>query len=154
MKKVLFCFIMLTSVGLCLIGCSNDEAIATVDSGLCHTWQMVGYGSDQDFHVGDGVHDWISTRITFHSNGTYKSLANNNVGSGKYVCKKNQLLISDYDATKTMTDNPIDWFIEETLFRNRTVFRDYIVSDTELRIYYEGDQYFKFYRNENVVIQE
>ncbi len=152
MKKVLFCFVMLMSVGLCLIGCSsdeaNDEAIAPVDFGLCHTWQIVGYGSDQDFHVGDGVHDVISARITFNTDGTYNSFANSNSGSGKYVCKDNQLFIAEYHATKSMTDNPVDWFVEETFFHNHTSYRNFIVSDTELRIYYEGDQYFKFYRKE------
>ena len=139
MKKYLY---ILMSVMLMVMsaGCSSDD----IDPKLCHEWQLSGYGSDQDFHVRDGQYNWINTRITFHSDGTYNSRANNNIGSGKYVCKENQLLLTDYCATKVATDNPTDWFIEETLFHNRTVFRDYIVSGSELRIYYDKDQYFKF----------
>lgn len=139
MKKYLY--ILMNAVLMVMsAGCSSDE----IDPKLCHEWQLSGYGSDQDFHVHDGQYNWINTRITFHSDGTYNSRANNNIGSGKYVCKENQLLLTDYCATKVATDNPTDWFIEETLFHNRTVFRDYIVSGSELRIYYDKDQYFKF----------
>ena len=151
MKNVFVIMSMLLSLGL-FCGCSSDnedgiEAVS-VDSRLCHTWQMIGYGSDQDFHVGDGVHDVIFAHITFNSDGTYKSYANNNSGSGEYDCKDNQLLIVNYHATKVETNNPVDWFVEETLFHNHTTYRNFIVSDTELRIYYEGDQYFKFYKKD------
>jgi hypothetical protein len=143
MKNLLFGFVVLVSAGLCLVSCSDDD----VDLALCHEWHMIGYGNDQDFHVGDGRHDEINARITFYSDGTYKSFANQNDGYGSYKCKGGQIAFEDYEYTKKASDNPVDWFVEEKLFLHYT-YLNYMVTETELRIYYEGDHYFKFYRKD------
>ena len=143
MKNLLFGFVVLVSAGLCLVSCSDDD----VDLALCHEWHMIGYGNDQDFHVGDGRHDRINARVTFHSDGTYDSYVEPNKGWGDYKCKNNQILFVDHCSYKGASDNPIYGFIDDYLFKK--TYRAYrFVSDMELRIYYEGDQYFKFYRKD------
>jgi hypothetical protein len=156
MKNLLFGFVVLVSAGLCLAGCSSDDSednmeAVSIDSMLCHKWILVGYGNDQDFHIDDGDDDGyigFNASVTFHTDGTFDSYVEPNEGYGEYKCKGNQILFVSYTHTQGESANPIYGFIGDHLFQQNVNQTYQLISDTELRIYYEGDHYFKFYRKD------
>lgn len=132
--KVFFLFLLTT----CLFAaCSSDDD--NVNSLLCKTWLLVSYGnkSNEVLKEAEGYY----YELTFHPDGTYSGLAYGNNMEGYYSCKGNTIKIDFGIITQLLVEgSDQDEFYLKHLFDVKT----YTVTDTELRLYYSEDQYFKF----------
>ena len=150
MKKVFLLMGVLLSLGL-FYACSNTDDIANNSDGniegdgvsktmsLCNTWVLVSYGNESNEVLKESKGYYY--QITFHPDGTYSGLAYGNEMGGNYKCKGKEIQINLGDITqKDVVGSDSDQFYLEHLSDVST----YAVSDTELRLYYSKDQYFKF----------
>lgn len=136
--------LLLLLMGLisCLMSCSKeDDNRVDADSRLFQHWVMTGYGNDQEFHPGDGPDEKMYAEITFYSDGTFDGFVLPNKRSGKYVCYENQIRILTYEGHLVASDDPVYRHIGKYISQ---VYSYLLVTDTELRLYYMGDNYFRF----------
>jgi len=134
-KLVLMMSLLLSMI---VIACNNDDDIP---SELCGTWTIIGYGNDQEFHTGDHIVN--STRLTFYSDGTFDGHIYPNEVTGKYKCNGNNFSFTEVFGTQLGAVDPDLQFID---FQIRMVNAYKILSGSELRLYYEEDNYIKFYK--------
>ena len=136
MKKKVFLFLSLLLWLGVFSACSSDDDML---SSLCGTWSIIGYGNDQDFHTGDNIVN--TTRLTFYSDGTFDGNIFPNKVSGKYKCDENNFSFIEIFATQLGAVDPDLQFIDIHI---RGVNNYKIMSGSELRLYYDGDNYIKF----------
>jgi len=116
MKDYLFLFVVLISAALCL-GCSSDDYSSddvtwgNIDDyqpnqeGLCNTWQLIGYGSESNFHKIAEEYRKISDTygyrfyITFKYDGTLVGRDAVNQIYGNYTCNAGNIIISELGGT-------------------------------------------------------
>lgn len=134
-KKLVLMTSMLLWLGM-IISCSSDDV---TPSTLWGTWSIIGYGNDQDFHTGDNIVN--TTRLTFYSDGTFDGNIFPNKVSGKYKYNENIFSFTEIFGTKLGAVDSDLHFIDIHI---KEVKKYKILSDTELRLYYEGDNYIKF----------
>ena len=110
------CAVLMLAFGMS--SCSSDD---DTSFSLWGTWSVVGYGNDQDFHTGDNIVN--TTKLTFYSDGTFDGNIFPNKVSGKYNVDPDLDHISDY-------------------IRESKSYK--ILSGSELRLYYDAENYVKF----------
>ena len=143
-------------LGLC--SCSNDDEFVGEDKDyfsnpqeLCQTWQLVGYGTDEDFHMIDKdfrqKSDIYGYRfyLTFNADGTFHGRDAINTLDGTYTCKNNKIKIGD--IITTLLGDP---YKESSAFRSRLhAANKYGIKDgNKLRIYYSDEEYLYFVTRE------
>jgi len=135
-KKLLIMMSLLLSV--IEIACNGDD---DTPSTLWGTWSIIGYGNDQDFHTGDNIVN--TTRLTFYPDGTFDGHIYPNEVTGKYKCNGNNFSFTEVFGTQLGAVDPDLQFID---FQIRMVNAYKILSGSELRLYYEEDNYIKFFK--------
>ena len=132
-----------TLLGLSLLfltlmtGCSSDDD--NVNSALCKTWLLVSYGNESNEVLKEA--EGYYYKLSFHPDWTLSGLAYGNRMYGYYSWKDNEIQISRIMMElKYVIGSDPDKFFRQHL---RDVY-SYTVTDTELRLYYSEDQYFKF----------
>ena len=136
MKKVLFILGVLLSLGL-FCGCSNSDD--TTDSVLYNQWVLVSYGNESNEVLKEA--NGYYYMITFHRDGTYSGIAYGNKMEGTYKCIWDSFKFIDGIITQLYVEGADpDRFFLKHLYDIYT----YKITDTELRLYYSEDQYFKF----------
>ena len=139
MKKtnLLLLFVGLFSLVI-LLSCSSSDDDDNVKSPLCNSWRLVSYGNESN-EVLKEAEGYIYL-ITFRPDGTYLAHVHGNNMKGEYKCEGNMIKISCEDITRGVVGADPDHFFLDHLSDVYT----YSVTDTELRLYYAKDQYFKF----------
>ncbi len=134
MKKFLLILKCLVLIVI-LAGCSNDND----DSSLYNTWILVSYGNESNEVLKEA--NGYFYQITFNIDGTYSGLAYGNEMGGNYKCIGYGIQI--YPGNITQKDcegaDPDHFFLEHL----EDVYL-YTITDTELKLFYSKDQYFKF----------
>lgn len=136
MRKVLFVIVVLLSVGM-FCACSNPDDEAPLV--LLNQWVLVSYGSESNEVLKEAKGYYYL--ITFHRDGTYSGKAYGNKIVGSYECIGNHFKFIDGNITQldVVGADPDKFFLEH-LYDVYT----YTITETELRLYYSKDQYFKF----------
>lgn len=130
-------FSVLFLLGIVFVACSSDDASSPTL--LDKQWVLVSYKTESNEVLKET--EGYYYLITFHSDGTYSGKVYGNEMEGEYVCKGNKIKISCAYITKVYYEGADpDVFFQEHL--SDVYF--YTVTDTELRLYYSVDQYFKF----------
>ena len=133
-KNVLwFCVVLMLAFGMS--SCSNDD----VNTDLWGTWSVVGYGNDQDFHTGDNIVN--TTKLTFYSDGTFDGNIFPNKVSGKYNYNENNFSFTEIFGTKLGAVDPDLGHISDYIRESKSYK---ILSGSELRLYYDAENYVKF----------
>ncbi|MBQ9230038.1 MAG: META domain-containing protein [Prevotella sp.] len=134
MKKVFLFLSLLLSLGM-LCACSNDG----VSSSLYNTWILESYGNGLN-DVPKESKGYIYL-LTFYPNGTYSGLAYGNEVGGEYTCKGKMIEIHPGYMTQVAFEgaDPDKFFLEHL----PDVYY-FTITDTELKLFYSKDQYFKF----------
>ena len=130
--------------------CSNSDDTTDIIEGpiidnqkspltLYNQWGLVSYGNESNEVLKEAKGYYYL--ITFHSDGTYSGKAYGNEMVGTYECIGNHFKFIDGNITQldVVGADPDKFFLEH-LFDVCT----YKITDTELRLYYSKDQYFKF----------
>ena len=134
MKKILFGFIGVLLV-IISAGCSSDD----LNVSLNKEWIMVSYVNETGEVLKEAKGYYYT--LTFNPDGTYSGLAYGNKLGGKYECKGNTIKIFDsYITQKDVEGSDPDKFF---LDRLHDVYL-YTKSDSELKLYFAKDQFFKF----------
>ena len=108
-------------------------------SALCEAWVLVSYGNESNEVLKEAEGHYYE--ITFCSDGTLSGLAYYNEIVGRYWCEGNKITIDHFGMTKRYHEgSDPDEFFKEHLSDVST----YSVTNTELRLYYSKDEYFKF----------
>ena len=148
MKKVFLFMLLMLSLGM-FSACSDTDDIANSSDGnvgegvsktaLCNTWVLVSYGNESNEVLKEAK--GYTYLLTFHSDGTYSGLAYGNEMGGKYKCNGKEIQITNPDITQVyyVGSDPDQFYLEHL-----SDVSTHTVSDTELRLYYSKDQYFKF----------
>lgn len=136
MKKYLFILMSVLSLGLFSACSCDDESTPTL---LYNQWVLVSYVNETGEVLKEAKGYYYL--ITFHPDGTYSGQAYGNKMGGNYKCKGKEILIDPGDITKfdfegSDTDN---FFLEHLA----DVYM-YTITDTELKLFYSKNQYFKF----------
>jgi hypothetical protein len=116
--------------------CSSDD---DTPSTLWGTWSIIGYGNDEDFHTGDNIVN--TTRLTFYSDGTFDGNIFPNKVSGRYKCSGNNFSFTEIFGTQL---GAVDTDLQFIGIHITEVNIYKILSGSELRLYYDGDNYIKF----------
>jgi heat shock protein HslJ len=106
---------------------------------LYNTWVLVSYGNEADEVLKEAKGYYYL--ITFHPDGTFSGKAYGNEMGGEYKLNGKEIQISRADITQLDVEgsDPDRFFLEYWA----DVYT-YTITDTELRLYYSKDQYFKF----------
>ncbi len=139
MKKV----VLLTSTLLLLLAgamfvasCSDDDE---VDPLLLNEWVLVSYGNESNEVLKEAKGYYYI--MTFHSDGTYSGNIYGNKMGGEYSCNGNRITISNPKRTLAqMEGTDPDYFF----LKHIDDVYSYKVTNTELRLYYSDNQFFKF----------
>ena len=136
MKKYLF---ILMSVLLPLVlfsACSSDDEPPT---SLYDQWVLVSYVNETGEVQKEA--QGYNYLIIFRPDGTYSGRAYGNAMGGGYKCKGKEIQINHPDITQLYVEgsDPDQFFLEHLA----DVYT-YAITDTELRLYYAKDQYFRF----------
>ena len=115
--------------------CSSDD----VNNDLWGTWSVVGYGNDQDFHTGDNIVN--TTRLTFHQGGTFDGYIWPNEVNGTYDRKEDLFSFTRILSTQ-LGGQDFDRRLIENHIRETKSYK--ILSGSELRLYYDAENYVKF----------
>lgn len=150
MRKVLFILGVLLPLGMFSACSSDDDTTDSIEGPIVNTdkespfslynqWVLVSYGNESNEVLKEAKGYYYL--ISFHSDGTYSGKAYKNEMGGEYTCKEKMIKISHPSITKMFWEgaDPDQFFLEH--------FSDvytYTITDTELRLYYSEDQYFKF----------
>ena len=136
-KKLVLLMSMLLSFGqFCSCSSDNDEE---VHLDLYGSWSIIGYGNDLEFHTGDNIVN--TSKLTFNPDGTFNGVIFPNDVFGKYECDGNNFSFTEIFSTKLGAVDPELKYIDYQL---RIVKKYRILSGSELRLYYEEDNYIKF----------
>ena len=135
MKKVFVIMGMLLSLGIFCACSSDDEPL----SSLYNQWVLVSYVNETGEVIKEAK--GYNYLIAFHPDGTYSGRAYGNEMGGGYKCKGKEIQISHPDITQLYVEgsDPDQFFLEHL-----ADIYTYTITDTELRLYYAKDQYFKF----------
>lgn len=153
MKKYLY---ILISAMLMVMsaGCSSDDDTLTlgsrddfqpIQSEFCKTWQLIGYGSEDNFHTIAEEYrkksDAYGHRfyLIFNSDGTLKGRESINEIIGNYTCNGNEIKIERLVTTKVYDEKGYNESVE---FLNRLqASTSYSINDGKtLRLYYPKSQ--------------
>ena len=127
------CAVLMMVVGMG--SCSSDD----VNNDLWGTWSVVGYGNDQDFHTGDNIVN--TTRLTFHQGGTFDGYIWPNEVNGTYDRKGDLFSFTSILSTQLGGQDPDRRLIENHIRETKSYK---ILSGSELRLYYDAENYVKF----------
>ena len=128
------CAVLMMAFGMS--SCSNDD---DTSFSLWGTWSVVGYGNDQDFHTGDNIVN--TTRLTFHPDGTFDGNIWPNEAYGTYV-RQGDLFSFTEIWTTYLGGLDLDRQLIEKHIRETKSYK--ILSGSELRLYYDAENYVKF----------
>ena len=139
MKKVLLLtstLLLLLAGAMFVVSCSDDDE---VDPLLLNEWVLVSYGNESNEVLKEAKGYYYI--MTFHSDGTYSGNIYGNKMGGEYSCNGNRITISNPKRTLFQMEgtDPDRFFlahIDEVC--------SYVATNTELRLYYSDNQYFKF----------
>jgi len=145
---------MLFAVGLSSCS-SDDDSWGSRDqyqpnqAGLCRAWQLIGYGSEENFHMIDEEYrqksDIFSYRfyLVFKSDGTITGRESVNSIFGEYTCTGNQIKIGRLGTTYIYDAKGYD---ESEAFLNHLMSaKSYGIKDyVHLRIYYSDNEFLYF----------
>lgn len=153
MKKLLFimwgAMLMVMSAG-----CSSDDDTLTlgsredfqpIQSELCKTWQLIGYGSEDNFHtIAEEYRKKSDTYgyrfyVTFRPDGTLTGRESINEIFGKYSCNGDQIKIEELGSTFVYDEKGYEESIE-FLWRLRGSSSYGINDGKTLRLYYPESQ--------------
>ena len=139
-RKVLLMINVMLWFGL-FSACSSDDD--DINPLLLNEWVLVSYGNESSEVIKEANGYYYS--ITFHSDGTYSGYAYGNQRDGKYECNGHEIHFYDcvITALYVKDSDPDNFYLKHWRDVNT-----YTVSDTELRLFYSINQYFKF-RNKN-----
>ena len=144
-KRLFIYLALLLMLVLGAVGCSSsdDEEVEKKEyeypSALCKAWVLVSYGNESNEVLKESEGHYYE--ITFCSDGTLTGLAYYNEIVGRYRCEGNKITIDHFGMTKRYHEgSDPDEFFKEHLSDVST----YSVTNTELRLYYSKDEYFKF----------
>ena len=130
------CAVLMMAFGMSMSSCSNDD---DTSFSLWGTWSVVGYGNDQDFHTGDNIVN--TTKLTFYSDGTFDGNIFPNKVSGKYKYNENNFSFTEIFGTKLGAVDPDLDHISDYIRESKSYK---ILSGSELRLYYDAENYVKF----------
>jgi len=136
MKKYFFFVLCTMLAGLLMTGCSSDDEDS---ASLYNTWVLVSYGNESN-EVLKEVKGYYY-QITFRPDGTYSGKAYGNDMWGEFSLMASGIQISHPGITK------VDWEgsdPDKFFLQHLSDVSTYSITDTELRLYYSKDQYFKF----------
>lgn len=137
-KRLLFYVPLLLALMLGAVGCSSDDDEDNKAT-LCNTWVLVSYGNESNEVLKEA--EGYYYEITFLADNSYSGQAYYNKMWGEYNCSEKRITISRPFLTESLVEGfDPDKFFKEHLSDVST----YSVSDTELRLYYSKDEYFKF----------
>ena len=149
MKEVILCLSMLLSLGM-FSACSSDGDTTNFIEGpiidnqkspltLYNQWVLVSYGNESNEVLKEAKGYYY--QISFHSDGTFSGKAYGNEIGGKFKCNGKNIQIAIGDMTKFDFEgaDPDQFFLEHL-----GDVCTYTITDTELRLYYSEDKYFKF----------
>lgn len=149
-KSILLSMFAALLLGFC--SCSDDYVGDDKDyfsnpQELCQTWQLVGYGSDENFHMIDKDFRQESETwgyrfyLIFNEDGTFQGRDARNSLDGSYTCKNNKIKL--YDIISTLVSDP---YKESPAFTSRLhAAAKYGIKDgNKLRIYYSDKEYMYF----------
>ena len=139
MKKVLLLtstLLLLLAGAMFVVSCSDDDE---VDPLLLNEWVLVSYGNESNEVLKEAKGYYYI--MTFHSDGTYSGNIYGNKMGGEYSCNGNRITISNPKRTLfQMEGTDPDYFF----LKHIDDVYSYKVTNTELRLYYSDNQYFKF----------
>ena len=118
---------------------SNIESPSMLSSLLYNTWVLVSYGNESN-EVLKEVKGYYY-QITFRPDGTYSGKAYGNDMWGDFSLMASGIKISHPGITK------VDWEgsdPDQLFLQHLSDVSTSSITDTELRLYYSKDQYFKF----------
>ena len=118
---------------------SNIESPSMLSSLLYNTWVLVSYGDESNEVLKEGKGYYY--QITFRPDGTYSGKAYRNDMWGEFSLMASGIKISHPGITK------VDWEgsdPDQFFLQHLSDVSTYSITDTELRLYYSKDQYFKF----------
>lgn len=157
MKKVLLVLGVLLSLGMFCACSSSDgsydfteEPISGTDMGsplnIYNQWVLVSYGNESNEVLKEAKGYYYL--ITFHRDGTYSGKAYGNEIGGKFQCNGKEIQFVEGDITQldVVGADPDKFFLEHL-----SDVYTYTITDTELRLYYTKDQYFKFRINNDLL---
>ena len=139
-------------LGLC--SCSNDDEFVGEDKDyfsnpqeLCQTWQLVGYGTEESFHMLD--EDYRQNPncfyLVFKEDGRYEGAdAVNGIG-GTYTCNGSEFKINEIVTTEIYDrseESPA--FLSHLHAANKYGIKD----GNKLRLYYSDKEYMYFVTKE------
>ena len=160
MKKITIGIMLLLT--LAMTACSdkydflgkNDEYVANPIE-LYQSWQLIGYGSEGNFHMIDEEFRKKSEQygyrfyIVFKPDGTFEGRDAINGLDGSYSCNGNQIHIEDYISTEIYDKNK-----ESEEFRKRFLSSTSygIKEGKKLRLYYSKKEFLYFESFDRVYI--
>ena len=147
-KSILLSMFAALLLGLC--SCSNDDEFAGDDkdfvantTALCQTWQLIGYGSVEDFHMIDKEYRQNPYRfyLIFKDDGKYGGADAVNAIGGTYTCNGSVFKINEIVTTKIY-----DRSEESPAFLSHLhAAAKYGIKDgNKLRIYYSDNEFMYF----------
>ena len=152
MKKYLF-MMMCAMLMVLSAGCSSDDTLTLgnredfqpIQSELCKTWQLIGYGSEDNFHtIAEEYRKKSDTYgyrfyLTFRPDGTLTGRESINEIFGKYSCNGDQIKIEELGSTSVYDEKGYEESIE-FLWRLRGSSSYGINDGKTLRLYYPESQ--------------
>ena len=161
-KKIQILMATVVFLALAMTACSdkydflgeNDEYVANQVE-LYQSWQLIGYGSEGNFHMIDKEFRKKSEKygyrfyIVFNPDGTYAGIDAINCIGGDYTCNGNQIHIEDYISTEIYDKNK-----ESEEFRKRFLSSTSygIKEGKKLRLYYSKNEFLYFESFDRVYI--
>ena len=157
MKKVLLVLGVLLSLGM-FCACSNSDDLTEFTevtiSGtdmestlkIYNQWVLVSYGNESSEVLKEAKGYYYL--ITFHRDGTYSGKAYGNEIGGNFQCNGKEIQFVEGDITQldVVGADPDKFFLEHL-----SDVYTYTITDTELRLYYTKDLYFKFRINNDLL---
>ena len=116
---------------------------------LCNAWQLIGYGSEENFHMIDEEYRQVSDvfgyrfYLVFNSDGTFTGRESVNTIFGEYTCTGSQINIGDLETTYIYDAKGYDEsmaFLNHLRSAKSYGIRDYV----QLRIYYSDTEFLYF----------
>lgn len=151
MKKYLYFICCLFMFNLFYACSSSDEFNSSEEApnnvsdpdviSLYNTWVLVSYGNEADEVLKEAKGYYYL--ITFHPDGTYSGKAYGNEMWGEYTLNGKRIQINR--ATAFITQLGVEGSDPDRFFLEHWAdVYTYTITDSELRLYYSKDQYFKF----------
>jgi heat shock protein HslJ len=150
---LVFCFCL--CLCLCLSGCSDalslgkDKDYKADQKELCQSWQLIGYGTETDFHtIAEEYRTTSETYgsrffLVFSANGTFTGRESVNRIFGDYTCRGAQIKIENLVSTEIYDAKGAEE--SEAFLRRLMTATSYGIKDTrQLRLYYTADEFLYF----------